>query len=46
MVGSGIGYRYVTYRKDDLEATVGNFFEQFGSGTIFRSYEERYLRRG
>ena len=41
--GSGIGYRYVSYRKDDLDVTLGNFFEQFGSGLIFRSYEERYL---
>ncbi|MBX2973307.1 MAG: hypothetical protein KF797_09400 [Flavobacteriales bacterium] len=41
--GSGIGYRYAKYRQDDLEVTVGNFFEQFGQGMIFRSYEERYL---
>lgn len=41
--GSGIGYRYATYRADDLEVTMGNFFEQFGSGLIHRSYEERYL---
>lgn len=41
--GSGLGYRYATYRQDDLEVTAGNFFEQFGSGLVFRSYEERYL---
>jgi hypothetical protein len=41
--GSGIGYRYATYTKDDLEVTVGNFYEQFGQGLAFRSYEERYL---
>ena len=41
--GSGIGYRYVKYHEDDLEVTVGSFFEQFGSGMAFRSYEERYL---
>src|SRR5690349_12881015 len=41
--GSGIGYRYVTYSKDDLEITLGNFYEQFGQGLAFRSYEERYL---
>lgn len=41
--GSGIGYRYAKYRLSDLEVTVGNFFEQFGQGMIFRSYEERYL---
>jgi hypothetical protein len=41
--GSGIGYRYVTYTKNDLEVTMGNFYEQFGTGLVFRSYEERYL---
>lgn len=41
--GSGIGYRYATYTKDDLELTVGNYYEQFGTGLVFRSYEERYL---
>lgn len=41
--GSGIGYRYASYTKDDLEVTVGNFYEQFGQGLVFRSYEERYL---
>jgi len=41
--GSGITYRYASYQVDDLEFTVGNFYEQFGSGLIFRSYEERGL---
>jgi len=41
--GSGIGYRYVTFAKYGLEVTAGNFYEQFGQGLSFRSYEERYL---
>jgi len=41
--GSGITYRYVTYSVNDLEITLGNFYDQFGSGLIFRSYEERGL---
>ncbi|MFZ4398386.1 MAG: DUF6029 family protein [Bacteroidales bacterium] len=41
--GSGIAYRYATYKADEFEITVGNFYEQFGSGMIFRSYEERNL---
>lgn len=41
--GSGIPFRYLTYRNGDLEMTAGNFYEQFGSGLIFRSYEERGL---
>ena len=41
--GTGLGYRYAKYRLSDLEITAGSFFEQFGQGLIFRSYEERYL---
>lgn len=41
--GSGIPFRYATYSGDLLEITAGNFYEQFGSGLIFRSYEERGL---
>ncbi|MBK9177687.1 MAG: hypothetical protein IPM46_15425 [Flavobacteriales bacterium] len=42
-LGSGVGYRYAKYKLSDMEVTAGNFFEQFGQGLIFRSYEERYL---
>ena len=41
--GSGIMYRYASYSKDDIDITVGNFYEQFGSGLILRAYEERNL---
>ncbi len=41
--GQGITYRYATFDADFLTITVGNFYEQFGSGMIFRSYEERGL---
>lgn len=41
--GSGIPYRFATYTKDDWNITVGNFYEQFGNGLVFRSYEERNL---
>ena len=41
--GNGIPYRYATYSIDDLEVTVGNYYEQLGSGLIFRSYEEKGL---
>lgn len=41
--GSGLGYRYAGYSHDKIEFTVGNFYEQFGSGMIFRSYEQRQL---
>jgi Family of unknown function (DUF6029) len=41
--GQGFPYRFATYSADRLQVTVGNFYEQFGSGLIFRAYEERNL---
>lgn len=41
--GAGLGYRYVGYENDLIDVTLGNFYEQFGSGLIFRSYEDRAL---
>lgn len=38
-----IAGRYLKYQDETLEITVGNFYEQFGSGLIFRSYENREL---
>ncbi|MBW7867857.1 MAG: hypothetical protein H3C31_05980 [Brumimicrobium sp.] len=41
--GVGVGYLYAGYENDWVDITVGNFYEQFGSGLIFRSYEDRAL---
>ena len=41
--GTGIPFRYLSYKNEDLEITAGNYYEQFGSGLIFRCYEERNL---
>lgn len=43
--GTGLGYRFARYKDRDrgIDVTVGNFYDQFGSGLIFRSYEERNL---
>ena len=41
--GTGIGYRYLAWEKDKLGVTIGNFYDQFGSGMILRAYEERQL---
>ncbi len=41
--GLGIPYRFATYADDVFEVTAGNFYEQFGSGMILRTYEERNL---
>jgi Family of unknown function (DUF6029) len=41
--GSGIPFRYAGYKYEGIDVTVGNFYDQFGNGIIFRSYEERAL---
>ncbi len=41
--GTGLPYRYARYKTGTLDVTAGNYYEQFGSGMIFRSYEERGL---
>ena len=41
--GQGIPYRFARYKKDGFDITVGNYYEQFGSGLVFRTYEERGL---
>lgn len=38
--GSGIPFRFVNYKWKELSITLGNFYEQFGSGLIYRSYWE------
>lgn len=41
--GSGIGSRYVRYAKDNFDITVGNYYEQFGTGMALRTYWEPNL---
>lgn len=41
--GSGVPYRFARYQHKDIDITVGNFYEQFGSGITLRSYENRGL---
>lgn len=41
--GSGFPYRYLSYSNQFLEITAGTFYEQFGSGLILRTYEDRNL---
>ncbi|MDA3844287.1 MAG: DUF6029 family protein [Candidatus Kapabacteria bacterium] len=36
--GSGIPYRFARYSGDVIDVTVGNYYEQFGSGMILRTY--------
>lgn len=41
--GWGLANAYGKFHIKDLEITVGNYYEQFGSGFILRTYEERSL---
>ena len=41
--GHGFAYRSLGYKNDFIDVVAGNFYGQFGSGLIFRSYEERLL---
>ena len=41
--GNGIPFRFVNYANDGLDVTLGSFYEQFGSGIVLRTYEERGL---
>ncbi|MBN2892346.1 MAG: hypothetical protein JXL97_10800 [Bacteroidales bacterium] len=41
--GFGFPYRFVQYNTDNFDITVGNFYEQFGSGLVFRSFEDKYI---
>lgn len=41
--GWGVPFAYVKARYKKWDLTLGNFYEQFGSGFILRTYEERTL---
>ena len=41
--GWGLANIYAKMHTEKLEITLGNFYEQFGSGFILRTYEERSL---
>lgn len=34
---------YANYRGNMFDATIGDFYEQFGSGLVYRSFEDRQL---
>ena len=41
--GWGIPFFYATGKYEKIRLTVGDFYDQFGSGLIFRTYEDRSL---
>lgn len=38
--GQGIPYRFIRYNGEFIDVTVGNFYEQFGKGSVLRAYQE------
>ena len=41
--GTGIPYKFASYYVDGLDITLGNYYEQYGSGLVFRSYQDYNL---
>ncbi len=41
--GVGVPYYFAGFQRDNIDITVGSFYEQFGTGLIFRTYEEKTL---
>jgi hypothetical protein len=41
--GTGIPYKYARYKHENIDITAGSFYDQFGSGLCFRSFEDRGL---
>jgi hypothetical protein len=38
--GNGLPYRFASYKSDELQVTIGNFYEQFGNGLLLRTYQD------
>lgn len=41
--GQGLGFWQIKKNVGDLEITAGSFYDQFGSGAIFRAFENRLI---
>ena len=41
--GSGVPYWFVDYKTGQFQVTAGHIYDQFGSGLVFRTYEEHNL---
>ena len=41
--GIALPYRFISYQHEKLNFSLGNFYEQFGSGLILRTYENQDL---
>jgi len=43
MKGTNLGTYSLNYETTKIKATIGHFYEQFGSGLIYRNWEDRQL---
>ncbi len=41
--GYGFANKFISFQNDKYEFTLGDFYEQYGNGLIYRSYEDRNL---
>lgn len=41
--GNGIAGYFARYKNNKLDITAGNYYDQFGSGLIYRSWEDRQI---
>lgn len=41
--GQGLGFWNIQKKVDNLTITAGSFYDQFGSGLVFRAYENRLI---
>ena len=41
--GAGLTNYYINWKDEDFAVTAGTFYEQFGSGLLFRTWEDRAL---
>ena len=41
--GIGIPYRYASFEKDKFTITIGNSYDQFGSGLVYRAWQDASL---
>ncbi|GAB3431596.1 hypothetical protein GCM10027516_40380 [Niabella aquatica] len=41
--GSELVLKYASFKNDNLDITIGDFYEQLGNGLIYRAFEERSL---
>ncbi len=41
--GIGVPMKFVSYQHKNFSVTIGDYYEQFGSGLLFRAWEDRQL---